>query len=117
MQKTEPSSTELRQMRQMPDSFYEWNETLANQLAAEEDIELSDRHWQVIHFLRKYCDTHGIDSGARSLLNAMSDQFQSEGGKKYLYTLFPRGPVVQACKISSIPLPEHARDLSFGSVH
>lgn len=117
MPKTEPSSTELRQMRQMPDDFYEWNEALAKLLAAEEQIELTDRHWQVIHFLRKHCDAHGSGCSARLLLKTLSQEFRSDGGKRYLYTLFPRGPIVQACKISGIPLPQYAIDLSFGSVH
>lgn len=114
MPKTDPLSIE---QRQLPDSYYEWNEALAELLAAEEHIELTDRHWQVIHFLRNYCDAHGGGCSARLLLKTMSQQFRAEGGKRYLYTLFPRGPVVQACKISGIPLPQYALDLSFGSVH
>lgn len=114
MPKMDPLSIE---QRQLPDSFYQWNPTLAELLAAEEHIELTDKHWQVIHFLRDHCDAHGTGCSARLLLKTLSRRFGKEGGKRYLYTLFPRGPVVQACRISGIPLPQYALDLSFGSVH
>jgi len=117
MQKTDATPFELRQFHPMPDSFYEWNEEMAKQLAAEEQIQLSDQHWQVIRFLRKHCDAPGRGCSARLLLKTLSREFRDQGGKRYLYTLFPRGPVVQACKIAGIPLPRYALDLSFGSVH
>ena len=100
-----------------PDSFKEWNEELAHKLAAEERLQLNDAHWDVIRFLRVHCEEHGTDCSARDLLKVMAARYDRQGGKKYLYTLFPRGAVVQGCKIAGIPLPAHARDLSFGSVH
>lgn len=114
MQPQDPAHLE---QRQPPDSFYQWDEALAVSLAAQEQITLTDAHWRVIRFLRRYCEENGTLCSARLLLKAMSGEFRREGGKRYLYTLFPHGPVVQACKIAGIPLPQHTLDLSFGSVH
>ncbi len=100
-----------------PESFNEWSKAQARALAAEEDIELTDAHREVIHFLRGHYEQNGTSCSARPLIKALSGAFKKQGGKRYLYTLFPRGPVVQACKISGIPLPAYALDLSFGSVH
>jgi len=34
---------------------YEWNKTLASQLATKEGIkQLTEQHWQVIHYIREY---------------------------------------------------------------
>ncbi len=101
----------------IPEGFNEWTELIARQTAANENIELGDEHWEVIYFLRSHCQANGSACSARLLLKAMSANFKQRGGKKYLYTLFPRGPVFQATKIAGIPLPAYTLDLSFGSVH
>jgi len=110
----EPLVTERNDL---PESFLRWNRDQATELAAEEGIELTDAHWNVIEFLREHCREKGTSCSARLVLKAMTNHVKKEGGKRYLYGLFPRGPVVQACKIAGIPLPPYALDLSFGSVH
>ncbi|OOZ36263.1 TusE/DsrC/DsvC family sulfur relay protein [Solemya velesiana gill symbiont] len=110
----DPMATETSEV---PESFHEWTEELARQLAAEEEIELTPAHWDIIHFVRGHCKQNGTSCSARLMLKAMTGHFKRQGGKRYLYTLFPRGPVVQACKIAGIPLPAYSLDLSFGSVH
>lgn len=110
----DPQATESTKV---PENFNDWSEDLARQLAAEEKIELTDAHWEVIYFLRHHCEEKGTTCSARLLIRALSGHFKKQGGKRYLYSLFPRGPVVQACKIAGIPLPAYALDLSFGSVH
>ena len=93
-----------------------WSKAIANDLAAKEDITLTPAHWEVVEALRNHYQAYGPDANARSLLGCMESEFAERGGKKYLYDLFPRGPVNQACRIAGIPLPPHSTNPSFGSV-
>ncbi|MDH5392621.1 MAG: TusE/DsrC/DsvC family sulfur relay protein [Gammaproteobacteria bacterium] len=95
----------------------DWSESLAHSLAAEENIELTDEHMNVLKYLRKYYDKNGRGYNARTLLNVMEFEFGKWQGKKYLYELFPKGPVSQGCKLAGIPLPPNCNDPSFGSSH
>jgi len=114
MQRPDPIANRISKV---PENFHEWNRNLATQFALDEDIRLTQEHWDVIYFLRRKCEAEGTSCNARKLLNNMVDEFALKGGKRYLYTLFPRGPVAQACKIAGIPLPANTLDPSFGSVH
>jgi tRNA 2-thiouridine synthesizing protein E len=93
-----------------------WSETEARDLASKEGITLTPAHWEVIQALRNHYQEFGLESNARSLLKRMEVEFADLGGKKYLYSLFPRGPVNQACRIAGLPLPPHSSDPAFGSV-
>ncbi|HCA26265.1 MAG TPA: hypothetical protein DEP05_01200 [Betaproteobacteria bacterium] len=79
-------------------------------------MELTERHWEILYFLREYYARHGVASSARILLKALEDRFCAGTGKRRLYKLFPGGPVTQGGKITGRPLPPHHSDPSFGSV-
>jgi len=93
----------------------EWNEGIAAARATEEGIVLRDEHWAVVNFLRDDYINDGPKT-ARSLTELLEENFGSRGGIKYLYTLFPNGPVNQGSRIAGIPTPKGATDPSFGSV-
>lgn len=92
-----------------------WSESIAIELAEKEDITLTPEHWEVIEALRHHYQENGPSGSGRSLLHCMEVEFADVGGKKYLFDLFPRGPVNQACRISGLPVPPHSIDRSFGS--
>jgi len=97
--------------------FDQWDEEVALALASAEGLTLTPEHWDVIHYLRDRCRSEGTDCSARQVSQALAERYADKGGKRYLYTLFPGGPVFQASKIAGIPMPAHVVDLSFGSVY
>ncbi|HEX8978509.1 MAG TPA: TusE/DsrC/DsvC family sulfur relay protein [Parasulfuritortus sp.] len=94
-----------------------WTEDQAKHMAHEEDLELSDEHMEVICWLRDHFAECGPAENGRMLSRAMEDNFAEQGGLKYLYHLFPRGPVYQGCRLAGLPLPPYSIDPSFGSTH
>ena len=80
----------------------DWNKDIAEHIAEEEKVPLTDNHWEVINFLREYYNEYQIAPAVRVLTKAIGKQ---KGNSKYLYDLFPYGPAKQACKIAGLPKP------------
>jgi TusE/DsrC/DsvC family sulfur relay protein len=93
-----------------------WTPQIANQLAANEGLELEDEHWEVIYYLRERYRTHGNEDNARIILHDLERKFSPAEGRAHLYQLFPDGPVSQGSRLAGLPTPPHASDLAFGSV-
>lgn len=78
----------------------QWNEAIATEIARQAGIDpLTERHWQVIRFMReRYLSTKTAPT-IRTL--------GKESGVpiKELYQLFPKGPAKLAAKIGGIPKP------------
>jgi tRNA 2-thiouridine synthesizing protein E len=97
--------TVAEQVRTDPEGFLidpsEWSRELGEQIAAESGItELTDRHWQVVEFMRERFLTTGNAPSIRSLGK------ESGVAVKELYQLFPKGPAKLAAKIGGIPKPK-----------
>lgn len=92
----------------------DWTEANGIKLAEQEGIRMTDEHWEVVQFLRDYYVQNGKARSGRELSELLDEHFEARGGRKHLYRLFPKGPVVQASHIGGVPLPEYAKDGSFG---
>ncbi|HHH46405.1 MAG TPA: TusE/DsrC/DsvC family sulfur relay protein [Thiotrichales bacterium] len=84
----------------------DWTPEIAEAMAKEDGVELTDNHWEVINFLREYYDEYQIAPAVRVLTKAIGKKLGKEkGNSKYLYELFPYGPAKQACKYAGLPKP------------
>ena len=84
----------------------DWSEDVAKEIAKGENVEMSENHWEVVNFLRKYYEEYQIAPAVRVLTKAIGKQLgEDKGNSKYLYELFPYGPAKQACKIAGLPKP------------
>ena len=76
----------------------QWNEEIAVELAKEQGIELTSKHFEVLHYLREKFN-EGV---------ALSIRRVSKSGVcdiKTFYQLFPGGPLKISSKIAGIPKP------------
>ncbi|QUG76416.1 sulfurtransferase TusE [Erwinia sp. E602] len=84
----------------------DWDEALAPLLAAEEEIALSEAHWEVVRFVREFYLQFNTSPAVRMLVKAMVQKYGEEkGNSRYLFRLFPKGPAKQATKIAGLPKP------------
>jgi tRNA 2-thiouridine synthesizing protein E len=82
----------------------QWNKDVATQLAANESIELTERHWQVVDYLRgEYFNNNANQPNNRTMLKAMSERWNEKVSSKQLYELFPGNPSKQAGLIGGLP--------------
>ncbi len=84
----------------------DWNEEIAEIIAATEKIDLTPAHWEVVQFVREFYLEFNTSPAIRVLVKAIGQTLGPEkGSSKYLYTLFPVGPAKQATKIAGLPKP------------
>ncbi|MDP1623535.1 MAG: TusE/DsrC/DsvC family sulfur relay protein [Bacteroidales bacterium] len=76
----------------------QWTRVLASEVAQEEGIQLSDRHYAVLEFLRERF-IKGENLTIRSVGNSGITDI------KGFYGLFPGAPMKKAAKIAGIPKP------------
>jgi tRNA 2-thiouridine synthesizing protein E len=92
-----------------------WSPLTAARRAHEEGFaELTEAHWHVIYCLRNRYREQGPSRSARELIHVLEQDFVAEGGRRYLYELFPKGPVSQGSRLAGVPPPPFSRDPSFG---
>lgn len=92
-----------------------WSPLTAQRLAREEGIEeLTEDHWHVLYALRGLYREHGPAASARELIHPLEQEFADSGGRRYLYEMFPRGPITQGSRLAGLPVPPYSVDRSFG---
>ncbi|MGR9013865.1 MAG: TusE/DsrC/DsvC family sulfur relay protein [Gammaproteobacteria bacterium] len=84
----------------------DWNEDVARRLATLNQIQLSDEHWEIIVFIRRYYQQFKHLPNARVFTKAIAKEFgETKGNSRYLHKLFPDGPLKYACKLAGLPKP------------
>ena len=100
-----------------PHAPIDWTQDSARTIAKQEQLSLNEDHWVVVRALQEFYSRHEPgDIHLRELHDALDECFHAKGGIKYLYTLLPRGPVAQGCRLAGLDAPASAADGSFGSV-
>ena len=89
----------------------DWSPEDAKKMACAEGLTLTEDHWQVVRGLQDlYARSKESGMRARELHDALDEHFHIKGGIKYLYELFPKGPVAQGCLLAGLQPPGGTRD-------
>ena len=81
----------------------DWSEDLARIIAADEEIELTEKHMDVLNYLREEWIENSNQPNERTILKAMSTRWGARISSKELYDLFPKMPSKQGGKIAGLP--------------
>ena len=79
--------------------FSQWNKEIGAEIAKEHDIEMTEKHWEVITYLQEQVANN----------NALSIRGIKKSGVvdiKEFYALFPGGPLKVSTKIAGVPKPK-----------
>lgn len=86
--------------------FQQWDEGMVPILAEQENIELTESHWEVVRFVRSFYLEYDTSPAIRALVKAMAAKYGPEkGNSRYLQRLFKKGPAKQATKLAGLPKP------------
>lgn len=86
-------------------NFDAWSKDFAIKMAKENNVDLTDCHWLIIDFLRKYQTEYGVAPDPREIIKKLSKQINptTPCTRKHLESLFGEGGCKLACKIAGLP--------------
>ncbi|MFP5418107.1 MAG: TusE/DsrC/DsvC family sulfur relay protein [Gammaproteobacteria bacterium] len=96
----------------------DWTREDAEEIARKEGLKLTEDHWEAVRALQSYYAHHEDEAAInlRNLHDALDEHFHRQGGLKYLYAVFPGGPIAQSCRLAGLKAPFIASDRGFGTV-
>ena len=87
-----------------------WSQPLAHYMASLDGVELTDEHWEVIHYFREYYEDYNIPPPMRMVMRVFKKAFGAEkANSRYLLTLFPEGATKAASKFAGLPKPKNCK--------
>ena len=82
----------------------DWSEELAKHIAEEEGVELTEKHWDLMNYLRdEFINNGGNQPNTRNIIKEMGAKWGSKPSQKDLYELFPKDPSKQGGRIAGLP--------------
>ncbi|MFK2820935.1 TusE/DsrC/DsvC family sulfur relay protein [Flavobacteriaceae sp. LMIT009] len=79
--------------------FSQWTKEVGNEIAKEQNIEMTDKHWEVIDYIHdKYRNEEALSIRGIKKSGVIN--------VKEFYSLFPAGPLKKATMIAGIPKPK-----------
>ncbi len=84
----------------------DWSEDVATALSAQDQLDLGEKHWQIINWIRDYYAENSTAPNLRVMTKLIGNDLGEEfADKKYLFDLFPYGPAKQAARYAGMPKP------------
>ncbi len=80
----------------------DWNEEIAAEIFKEEGIEPTERHWEIVRYVREET-LAGNEPNERTIMKEMGKRWGEKVTSKLMYDMFPLMPSKQGLKIGGCP--------------
>ena len=85
-----------------------WSDEIAIIMARADGLELGNKHWQIINLVRDIYLQTNTTPPMRLLIKAIKTNINEDiANSRYLYQIFPDGPVRLSSKYAGLPKPKH----------
>ena len=89
-------------------SLAAWSEKTAGQLAAEENIQLTEQHIEILYLARQFYADYGFSPSMRPLVKLIAINLDvSKARSIYLMQLFPPSPAKITARLAGLPKPKN----------
>jgi len=86
----------------------QWTPEVAEHLAAQEGLTLTDAHWEILYLLRDFYTSYEHSPAMRPLVKAVKQALGDEKGRSiYLMQLFPGSPAKVSARLAGLPKPDN----------
>ena len=86
------------------EDFADWSEELVAVMAAADSVEMTERHMDVVKYLRdEHLNNGGAEPNERGILKAMGKVWGEKVTSKVMYEMFPGTPSKQGRKWAGLP--------------
>lgn len=86
----------------------DWNPDVACAIANQEDITLTEDHWEILNLLKDFYQQFDHAPNMRAFVKFIQLKLGDEKGKSiYIMKLFPGSSAKVAAKIAGLPRPTH----------
>lgn len=84
----------------------DWSPATAEALAATEELQLSNEHWEILELLRAFYSEYQLSPATRPLIKYVALKLGPEKGNSlHLNRLFKGTPAKLAAKLAGLPKP------------
>lgn len=84
----------------------DWNPDVAEAIARQEGLELTEAHWEILHLLRRFYQEFELSPAMRPLVKYIGLNLDKEKARSiYLMQLFGESPARLASRLAGLPKP------------
>lgn len=82
----------------------DWSEEVAAAIAAADELEMTEKHWDVVHYLRdEHYNNGGNEPNERTIMKDLGKKWGTKPSSKDMYNLYPGMPSKQGRKVAGLP--------------